>query len=96
MTEQDAVLRLLDFLASDGGERMGEELIGLAGLFFPPVAAAGLAPHTIQRLAWLAAMALRSGITSGSIVSDGRGGFIPAHGQSEFDPKTGLFTGKKT
>lgn len=29
-------------------------------------------------------------------VPDGQGGYIPAHGQSIYDPKTGFFTGKKT
>lgn len=94
--EPDAVLRFLDFLASDKGEKTGEEILGVATMFFPALSAAGLAPKTVQRLAWLSAMALRSGLANGSIVSDGRGGFIPAHGQSKYDPATGFFTGEKT
>ena len=31
-----------------------------------------------------------------TMVPDGKGGQIPAHGQSLFDPRTGIFTGKKT
>jgi hypothetical protein len=30
------------------------------------------------------------------VVPDNQGGYIPAHGQSEYDPVTGAFTGKKT
>lgn len=39
---------------------------------------------------------LRIGIADGSIVSDGMGGLVPAHGQSIYDPITGIFTGRKT
>ena len=31
-----------------------------------------------------------------TMVPDGHGGQIPAHGQSLYDPRTGIFTGKKT
>jgi hypothetical protein len=31
-----------------------------------------------------------------SVVPDGRGGFVPEHGQSIIDPKTGRFTGGKS
>jgi hypothetical protein len=31
-----------------------------------------------------------------TMVPDGKGGFVPAHGQSLYDPRTGIFTGKKT
>ena len=31
-----------------------------------------------------------------TMVPDGKGGFIPAHGQSLYDPRTGIFTGKTT
>lgn len=35
-------------------------------------------------------------LEAGTIIPDGQGGFIPAHGQSIYDPKTGFFTGQKT
>jgi hypothetical protein len=31
-----------------------------------------------------------------TMVSDGQGGFVPSHGQSLYDPRTGIFTGKHT
>lgn len=31
-----------------------------------------------------------------AMVPDGKGGYVPAHGQSLYDPRTGIFTGKKT
>ena len=31
-----------------------------------------------------------------AMVPDGKDGFVPVHGQSLYDPRTGIFTGKKT
>lgn len=65
-----------------------QRLLGLLGAVWPPA-------RLVSRA--LAAFVLLNRVTSpAEIIADGKGGFIPKHGQSIYDPKTGRFTGKKT
>lgn len=63
------------------------DLVKVGAVFYPP-----LAPFVpiIQGFIIYEARKLKSGIADGSIVPDGRGGFVPAS-NSHYDPKTGRF-----
>lgn len=74
--EQVPIVNILDYLASDEGEEMGEKIISLVALFFPEAAAFRLSPKVVQRLARLGAYALKSGLADGSLLPDGQGGII--------------------
>jgi len=64
---------------------------------YPPLAALKIVIVPLLRAAVnSAATSLAKGIADGTIEPDGAGGFRPAHGQSIYDPKTGIFTGEKT
>lgn len=63
------------------------DLLKLGAGLFPALAAA--MPVIILFIRW-EAHKLKTGISSGAIVPDGDGGFVPAS-NSRFDPKTGKF-----
>ena len=65
----------------------------VAAMAYPPIAPA---IPVLNAVIALEARKLKGGLADGSIVPDSQGGFIPAHGQSIFDPKTGRFTGGHT
>jgi len=69
------------------------EAVTVASTFYPPLAlfAPGITTGIVSGLGKVVA-----DVKSGAIVKDGAGGYIPAHGQSEYNPMTGEFTGKKT
>jgi len=69
------------------------DLLKIGASVYPPLA---IAAPLLEKIIQYEANHLKVGIAAGTIVSDGHGGLIPAHGQSYFDPKTGKFTGKKT
>ncbi len=94
------VVDALYFLSTPEGYVAAEEVLKALGTFYPPLAADAIALEVaapiMQRLAGLAHDVLASGLADGSLIPDGRGGIIPAHGQSIYDPVTGEFTGEKT
>lgn len=74
------------------GEAAVEKIVAFISDFYPPLKM--FAPLIDAFLREQVAI-IKAGVADGSIVSDGQG-FVPAHGQSTYDPKTGVFTGKKT
>lgn len=84
---------LLTGLASgeyDKQAAFAENMLSELGLVFPPAAMVEKGIEMFLAInKWTAPRA--------PVVPDGRGGFVPAHGQSTFDPETGEFTvGRKT
>ncbi len=73
---EEPLLQLLDFLASERGVELGTRIAFVAAAFFPPAVVFRMAPEKLQALAKLAAWYLRSGLSSGELLSDGKGGFI--------------------
>jgi hypothetical protein len=71
----------------DAGITALSGVLTFAGKFYPPLA---LAAPAVVALLRLEAAALRIGVGNGSIVPDGRGGFVPAS-NSHYDAKTGNF-----
>ena len=90
------VLNVLAFLADGRNRESVEGVLRAIGAFYPPALALAAAAPVIQKLASLGLRVLESGLMDGSIVPDGAGGFVPAHGQSIYDPATGRFTGEKS
>lgn len=64
-----------------------DALIDLGGLFYGPLR---FAAPLIKGEIWREANKLKSGLTSGTIVPDGHGGYVPVD-NSKYDPKTGRF-----
>ena len=77
----------------DEGVVIMGDLVKVLGQFYAPAA---LAAPFIMALVKLEAWRLKAGIADGSLVDDGLGGLVPAHGQSIYDPRTGEFTGRRT
>jgi hypothetical protein len=69
------------------------DLLLIGARLYPPLEPA---IPTLCKIIVYETHALKLGIANGSIIPDGCGGFIPAHSQSYYDPKTGEFTGRKT
>lgn len=71
----------------DQAAAVAQDLIIVGAGFYPP-----LAPIVPLLKAFVVQQAaiLKTGLANGSIVPDGRGGFVPAS-NSHFDPKTGEF-----
>lgn len=63
------------------------ELITLGGLFYPPLR---FARPLIMAFIHSEAVKLKIGLSNGTIVPDGEGGFVPST-NSRYDPKTGQF-----
>lgn len=77
----------------DAGVDAVISILRLVSLFSPRLR------RSLPLVSWILhreASKLKAGIADGSIIPDGQGGLIPAHGQSEVDPVTGFFTGRKT
>jgi hypothetical protein len=64
-----------------------DALLGDLAAIYPP---ASLALPFIKALVGLEAWKLKVGLNNGSLVSDGKGGIVPAS-NSKYDPKTGVF-----
>ena len=83
---------LLTGLASGKYDRQaafGEHVLSGLGLVFPPAAMVEKGIEVFLAINKMTA-------PRGGVIPDGRGGVIPKHGQSVYDPATGEFTGETT
>lgn len=63
------------------------EALKVLAMAYPPIAPA---IPVLNAVITMEARKLKGGLADGSIVPDGRGGFVPAS-NSRYDPKTGAF-----
>jgi hypothetical protein len=66
-----------------------EQMLGELGIVFPPAA-------MVEKGIEVFLLINKMTAPRGGVIPDGRGGFIPEHGQSVYNPKTGEFTGETT
>lgn len=84
-------------MTTDQIDALVKGIFDVLAAIYPPIGALKFLIIPLLRAAISsAATSIAKGIADGTIVPDGRGGFIPAHGQSKYDPATGEFTGEKT
>jgi hypothetical protein len=84
------VLGVLAFLADGQNRESVEGVLMAVGAFYPPALALAAAAPMVQKLAALGLRAIESGLMDGSIIPDGKGGFVPST-NSRYDPATGEF-----